>query len=47
MYFEKISLENRSEASGFTRRHNAPSYGGNGKEARNWGKKRYVTYVFL
>ena len=43
MYFE----ENRHEASCFTRRHNAPSYGVTGKEARNLCKKCYVTCVIL
>ena len=50
MYFEKISRENRPEASCFTRRHNAPSlssYDVTDKEAPNWCKKCYVTCVLL
>ena len=47
MYFEKIPRENRPEASCFTQRHSAPSYGVTGKGARNCSKKCYVTSVIL
>ena len=43
MYFEKISRENRPEASRFTWRHNAPSCDVIGKDARNWCFQCYVT----
>ena len=45
--FEKNPRENRSEASCFTRRHNAPSYDVTGKGTRNCSKKSYVTCVIL
>ena len=47
VYFEKITRENRPEASCLTRRHNAPSYDVTGKGARNCSKKCYVTCVML
>ena len=47
IYFEKITRENRPEASCFTRRRNAPSYDVTGKGAQNCSKKCYVTCVIL
>ena len=45
VYFEKIQRENRHETSCFARRHNAYTCDVTVKDARNWCKKYYVTYI--